>query len=217
MSILDYDSQLFIERLLIEHDPDRCPTRADYIEKQNSILEDISRKNILVAGSGLGKEVELLAKKNKSVLGVDNNPFLITMSKAYVQGNNLMFIEEDFMNLPIYDKCYDISLLNFGTIGSFKEFEQRMIIQELMRVSKQSLIDFYTPESNETRINMYSEAGWKNVHVEKNAIVSDDGGHSQIFKREEFSDLVKSVSDSYKINQFIPIEGFGYMAQIVKK
>lgn len=216
MPILKYDDQLVLERLLQAHDRTVSSIRANYMQKQYDFFDDYIRdKYVLVAGSGIGKEVEWLAQTNNLVIGIDNNPLLVKISKAYVHENHAVFAEGDFLKdqLP---GC-DVSLLNWGTIGNFNESEQKKIINELMRVSKECVyMDFYTPENNQNRIEMYTQEGWKNVHVEGNAIISDDGGHSQIFRPEEFHKLVRSADDSFTVDQYYPIEGFGYMAKIVR-
>lgn len=220
MPLLKYDDQLVLERLLQAHNPNVSPIRDDYMKKQYEFFhKNINNKYVLVAGSGLGKEVATLAKYNRFVVGIDNNPLLVKMSKAYFHGSNMLFKQKDFMNSFFFlNEKHDVSFLNWGTIGNFNELEQIKIINNLVGVSKEcTYMDFYTPDNNQNRIEMYTQEGWKNVRVKGNAIVSDDGGHSQIFTPKKFEKLVHSTNDSFKINAYYPIEGFGYMAKIVRK
>lgn len=215
MALLNYDSDFIIEMMLNTHNPDLCPIRADFIEKEMKYIRKIGdpSKRILVAGSGLGLEVKEIAKRNQFVLGIDNNMTMIKMAQAYIKAPNIKFALGDFTNLALDDKSYDQSVLNFGTIGNFSERDQIRIIKELLRVSTSAHIDFYTPEATELRLKMYEEEGWRNVTVKGNAIVGPDA-YSKFFTLDEFSNLV-SEAGGY-IQQTYPIKYFGYMTRISK-
>ena len=86
----------------------------------------------------------------------------------------------------------------------------------MTRVANIAHIDFYTPENNARRLEMYIQEGWCNVRIEKDAFTSDEGGYSQIFTKKEFDLLVMEAIHNCTIDHY-PLEGFGQMARIRKK
>jgi ubiquinone/menaquinone biosynthesis C-methylase UbiE len=213
MPNLSYNDPIIIERLLNSHIEKVCPARIDYNKLQEEYFKDnIRNSKVLVAGSGLGFEVAILSEYNKYVLGIDNNPLLIKMSQAYFQKPNIKFSLADFTNLPLERDSYDNAILNYGTIGNFNKFEQQNIINELLRVASTIHVDFYTPEGNSKRKDMYDQEGWRNVRIDTNAFISDDGGYSRIFTDLEFNDLVRSTGH-FNVS-YTKLDGFGYYAKI---
>jgi len=217
MSQLNYQDNSFIEKLVRSHNPEMCPIRYEFIQQEFEYFRKKIRDSwVLVAGSGLGLDASELADYNVEVLGIDNNPLLIAISKAYIHKHNVRFALADFMDLYI-NSVYKHSILNFGTIGNFSELEQRKIIRELIGISPFVHIDFYTEENIENRIKMYIQEGWRNVKRVGNAIISDDGGHSQIFSKQEFDDLVRGSCEFIRNINYHTMLGFGYMAEIERK
>jgi len=210
-----YDNNNWIEKLLNAHIPKICIVRNEYITELNKFLESLPEYNkLLIAGSGLGLEAKILSKKANQVLGVDNNPFIVKMSQAYVQIPNVKFTLGDINNLPFEDKSYNAAILDFGTIGNFNDAEQIRITKELTRVSSNVYMDFYTEDFNHKRHRMYQEEGWSRVKIENGNLTNMDADTSRSLSKEHLNKIVAKANPDVKKIEFTPIKGFGYMTKI---
>ena len=217
MSELDYTHSEFIIKLLKSHDAEICPIRKQFIDEETRYFKNHVRGGgVLVAGSGLGLEAKTLSNFNSYVLGIDNNPLLVSLSQAYISEPNVRFMLGDFTGLPIPDLEFDHAVLNYGTIGNFGSQDQKRIIKELTRVARITHIDFYTLQGG-LRLEMYRQEGWSGVQETRGAVITADGGYSQTFQDSEFIDLVKLASEKSGIELHpLDVSGiqFGYMAKI---
>jgi len=198
---LDYTNvEIIKQRLLNAHNPEIAKIRGNFFEKESAFFrEHITNKTVLVAGSGLGHDAFVLAENNKDVLGIDMVPKFLEYAsdKAYELGlKNVMFFEQDMLKLdPAYNGPlgeFDVAVLNMGTISDFEgEGNVINILFWLLNYSKEVYFDFYPPTKTglEIRKKMYEEEGWKNVKIENNVVVSDDGLFSKSLSKDEIKKI----------------------------
>jgi hypothetical protein len=244
-----YDSPEFqnriVEILCNSNNPAKSKIRAEFRALEREIykleLDDYfshcdSYDKLLVAGSGLGNEIQYLLNlmSKAQIIGVEKNQLLYKISKNHFdlmkeswanakQSDELMhkrvnIINADFFNLPFEDGEMKATILNCGTIGDFPDEQKIVLIKELARVTRgKLLIDFYEPSQATTnrRLKMYEEEGIV-AKVKGNAIISDDpkGFYSEAMAVARFDNLVHKALGTVAIRGYREMPGFGWMYKV---
>lgn len=216
---MSLDYKLSIEnikdRLAVAHDSGQAIIRGKFFESEYGFFKkEINGKKVLVAGSGLGDDSFELVKYNEQVVGVELLEQLVEYSKQKSKElglNNVIFQCGDIKELPFRDEEFDAVVLNMGTIGNFDNKE--VVLKELLRVASKVYFDFYPPtkEGLETRRKMYTEELWKNVRIQGNKIISDDGLESGSISKNEIDTIVKSLGAKVRYHDF---HEFSIMAEV---
>lgn len=210
---LDYlnTNNIAVQRLQAAHDPSVSRVRTEFFAAEYAFFKKhISKKNVLVAGSGLGHDTFELARYNPSVVGVELHPVLIKQAKRVRDlhvHSNVKFIQGDFHRTTFASNLFGAAVLNMGTIGTLEVPEAAL--RELLRVARKVYADFYppTPEAIAKRITMYTEEGWQNVRFDptRGEIVSDDGMSSKSFTTEDVTGWANHCKAKVRFHQFCDI------------
>lgn len=217
----DYSEENYefvLESIKRGRDKNVCKIRAEIYGLENKFFSDrIRDKNVLVAGSGLGHDSFELAKYNKLVVGVDLLEGLVQKSRklALEKGlDNVSFEVQDFFYLPYYDKEFDVSVLNSGTICNYVKRED--LLKELFRVSDKVVFDYYLPgERNlKRRLAMYGEEGFHgSLYLDGEKFFDEAGFVSYAVENKELSDIARSLGAKIKIYSLFD---FVNMAELYK-
>ncbi|MBS3172344.1 class I SAM-dependent methyltransferase [Candidatus Woesearchaeota archaeon] len=205
------------QRLEVAHNPNQAVIRGQFFDLEYAFFQqNIRNQNVLVAGSGLGHDSFELARYNKKVVGVELiKPFVDHSNKqARILGlNNVVFQYGDITHLSFRNEEFDSAVLNMGTIGNFDD--KQIILRELLRVANKVYFDFYPPTNLglEKRRKMYSEEKWKNVRIEGDKVVSDDGLDSISLSQKELDTIIQSLGAKVKYYKF---HEFSIMAEVTK-
>ena len=217
------------EKLMIAHNPKLAKIRAEFFEKEYAFYrEHINKKTVLVAGSGLGHDSFELVKHNSLVIGIDKIEPFVRFANNQVKhqnyfGDQLMkgkhypvsFYHVDFMRFSDNKKnnfpFIQSAVLNMGTIGNFND--KKIIIYILSKVAEKFYFDFYPlgEKGLQIRKQMYEQEGWKNVRIENNGIVSDDGLESNCSSEKEINQIINSIGAKVIYH---PIGEFAVMAEV---
>lgn len=91
-----------------------CPGRSWEAFAQ-LLLELIPPLDVVDLGCGEGSMVQLMARRARSVVGVDNAPNMVEVGERLARENgleNLRYVEGDIEEVPLPDKSFDLALLS---------------------------------------------------------------------------------------------------------
>ena len=217
---MDYSkiNEIVKERLKQAHDTSKESVRKEFFEAEYKFFnEKIKGKRVLVAGSGLGHDSLEIARNNNEVIGIELVKDYVNISKKKADEKNLKnvkFLQGDFRKIPFEKKSFDVAVLNMGTISDFKD--KKTILKELLRVAKMVYFDFYPPttRSLEKRMKMYEEENWKNVRIESNALISDEGLFSESITKKKIKDISEELGSEVRFFDFCD---FATMAKLTQE
>lgn len=183
------------------HNPNICKIRKDFFDAEFSFLKSyIQWKNVLIAWSGLGHDSFILSEYCKYITGIELIQAFIDEANDNLKKDgytNISFLQWDFLNLDYWDKHFDVSILNMGTIGNFDDKEK--VVQSLFRVANKLYFWFREPNKNDIqiRLQMYQEEkNFRDVEFEIQWTTIKEnlsGLESNCTKVESVQDIVDNI------------------------
>ncbi len=207
-----YSDKLSAERLkrVYEIAPPRV---RQYFEAEiNYVLQKIgSDELVLDLGCGYGRIIPMLAKRAKSVIGIDTSFSSLSMGKEMLSKiSNYNLLQVNAVHLAFRDRSFDVVICIQNGISAF-HVDQKNLIKESMRVTKPNGKIFFSS---------YSEKFWNHrlewfqlqsaaellgeVDYEKTrdgVIVCKDGFTATTVNPDQFLSLVSGLDIEAKIVQ----------------
>jgi len=205
-----YSDKLFAGRLkrVYEIAP---PIVRQYFESEiNYVLQKVgSRDLVLDLGCGYGRIIPLLARRAKSVVGIDTSLASLLVGQEMLPGiSNYNLLQMNALHLAFRDNNFDVVICIQNGISAF-HVDQKELIKESIRVTKQKgtiLFSSYSEKFWNHRLEWFrlqSEAGLLGeIDYEKTKngiIVCKDGFTATTVNPEQFISLTSDLNVNTKI------------------
>lgn len=187
------------------------PRVKQYLEAEiNHVLERIDPEDeVLELGCGYGRILPVIAKKAKSVTGIDTSAESIAYGKKFFgKIPNCNIIQMDALNLVFNSNIFDVVVCIQNGISAF-HVDQKALIKESIRVVKPGgsvLFSSYSEKFWDDRLEWFrlqSEAGLLGeIDYEKTGagkIICKDGFTASTVSANQFIDLASGLSAGVKI------------------
>ena len=220
-----YSKNLSAERLKLCYDI-APPRVVQYLNAEiDFVLSKIKPSDkILELGCGYGRILLKLAKKAKTVIGIDNSRVSIQLAKETLKDfKNCEVLEMDAKKLEFPDNYFDKVLCLQNGLSAFK-LNKRKFIKETLRVTRNGGSAFFSSYSN----NFWNDRiGWFRLQVEygllgeidedktkDGGIVCKDGFRATTITEDKFNYLCNKLNLVPKITE---VDNSSIFFEIIKK
>jgi ubiquinone/menaquinone biosynthesis C-methylase UbiE len=157
-----------------------------------------SGKDVLEVGCGFGRLLPALAKKCKTVTGIDFSDLQLSQAKeGSASLSNVTLLKMNAESLEFADNSFDISLCMNCTLGNMPGIEKQ-VIQEMIRVTKPGgrvVIRVFadTKEVRAAQYENYKRLKLMKIEDKGTAVVTEEGFYSRRFSETDIRDLFRET------------------------
>lgn len=166
-----------------------------YQAVENSFLHEFIQWNdkVLDMGCGEGRQLEFMADRTKSLVGIDFALNALKVAKSKNDGKALL-VHADATNLPFINEYFTKIVSMFNTIGTVPN--NGKALSEAYRVLKkdgQIAISVYSKEALQEQLKLYKKAKWKVTYFDDEAVYTKEGLISHRYSLNQVSELLKGA------------------------
>lgn len=196
------------------------PLISDWLEKESIYLKNNIKRNstILDVGCGWGRDIKMIAKTAKKVVGIDNDPRMIREAKRNLSKfKNIKLFLEDVKKMHFKDNSFDYVICLGNTFGNLGKGKYKAL-EEMKRVVKKKgkiIISVYSEKALPIRIEGYIKAGLKIKKITRDGTVyTENGLVFEQFSKEKLRKIFKKAKLKVKVFELSPIS---YICEVKKK
>lgn len=193
------------------------PLIKDWFKKEKIYLKTNIKKDSIVldVGCGFGRDIILLTKIAKEIVGIDNDRKLfLEINKELSKYKNVKIFLEDAKKMHFCNDFFDYVICMGNTFGNLGK-DQVQILKEMKRVTKEGgriIISVYSEKALNIRIKEYRRVKVKIKKVKDGKFYSIEGITSEQFTKEKLKRIFKSAGlKNFKIINLNPIS---YLCEI---
>ena len=183
----------------------------NYLLKENDYLKNLIKKNsiILDVGCGEGRHLKLLAKISIKLFGIDYCKSMIDNARKELSDfDNVELFLEDASKTHFQNNYFNCSLCMFNTFGNIPKSKQKLVLNELKRVTKRKgiiVISVYSENAKEIQKKFYKNIGLTIGKEDSDFVYTKKGFKSERFSEDKLIKLFNSLNLKAKIIQLSPI------------
>lgn len=186
------------------------PLIKDWLKKENNYLKENVKKEAIVldVGCGFGRNIEVINKIAKKIVGIDNNkPLCEKIIEKLSKFKDVEFFCENAGNTHFQNNTFDYVICMGNTFGDFAK-DRLKILREMKRITKKGgkiIISVYSEKALNIRKKEYKRIGIEIRKINDGTIYTNNHLVLEQFDREKLQKIFNLAKLKVKIIKLNPI------------
>lgn len=173
--------------------------------------------NILDVGCGFGRNIKIIAKKSKKIVGIDYDREVLEVAKKELKKySNIKLFLENAKKMHFKNDTFDYVICMGNTFGNMLSIKLQ-VLNEMKRVVKKGgkiIISVFSDNALRVHIKGLEVAGFKIIKIKNSIIYTKQGLIAERFTQAKIKKIFDSIKLKVKIKKLTPIS---YICEATKE